>query len=105
MDKLELVQHIPGDRVHTFLFKDDVKLRMADIKPNKYGEMRAKVEAWHGDKHACASSVALGDPDSGAKFIHYASQRVDHIDWYEVLRLATDAVEQHLNARSTSENE
>jgi hypothetical protein len=105
MDKHELVQHIPGDHIHTFLFTDDVKLLMADIKPNKWGDRRAKVEAWYGDKHACASSVTLGDPESGAKFIHYASQRVDHIDWYEVLRLATNAVEYHLNARSTSDNE
>jgi hypothetical protein len=105
MDKLELIEHIPGEQIHTFLFTDDVKLLMVDIKPNKWGDRRAKVEAWCGDKHACASSVTLGDPDSGAKFIHYANQRVDHIDWYEVLRLATDAVEQHLNTRSTREHE
>jgi hypothetical protein len=69
MDKLELVQHIPGEHVHTFVFTDDVKLTMADIKPNKWGDRRAKVEAWCGDTHACASAVTLGDPESRARFI------------------------------------
>jgi len=100
MDKFELVQHIPGEHVHTFLFTDDVKLTMSDIKPNKYGEMRAKVEAWSGDKHACASSVTLGDPESRAKFIYYASQRVNSVDWYEAFRLAADAAERYCNDRA-----
>jgi RecA-family ATPase len=105
MDKLELIEHIPGEHVHTFLFTNDVKLTMADIKPNQYGEMRAKVEAWYGDTYACAGAVTLGDPESRAKFIYYTSQRVDQVDWYEVLRLATDAVAQHLHARATRQHE
>jgi hypothetical protein len=93
MGKLELIEYIPGEHVHTFLFTDDVKITMSDIKPTKWGDRRAKVEAWCGDTHACACSVTLGDPDTGGKFVYYASQRVSGVDWYDALRLATGRIE------------
>jgi hypothetical protein len=96
MGNIELLEYIPGQRVHTFLFTNDVKLTMADLKHTKYGEHRAKIEGWQGGLHACACRVTLGDPDTGGKFIHYASQRAKDIDWYDVLRLATGALEAHL---------
>jgi hypothetical protein len=100
MHKLELIEHIPGGDVHTLLFTDDVKLTMADLKPTKWGDRRAKVEGWQGDTHACAYTFTLGDPDGGGKFIHYASQRMKDIDWYEVLRMATATIERRLSGRN-----
>jgi len=94
MGHVELLEYIPGQRVHTFLITNEVKLTMADLKHTKYGERRAKVEGWQGDTHACAYTFTLGDPDGGGKFIHYASQRTKDIDWYEVLRIATETIEQ-----------
>jgi hypothetical protein len=96
MGNVVLLEYIPGQRVHTFLFTNDVKLTMADLKPTKSGERRAKIEGWQGGLHACACGVTLGDPDTGGKFIHYASLRAQDIDWYDVLRLATRALEDHL---------
>jgi AAA domain len=101
MHKLELIEHIPGERVHTFLFTGDVKLTMADLKPTKWGDRRAKVEAWCGDTHACACPVTLGDPETGGKFVYYARQRVNDVDWYEALRLATGRIEADAGTAST----
>jgi len=98
MGPVELMEYLPGQRVHTFRFTHDVTLTLADLKPTKSGARRAKVEGWHGDTHACASTFTLGDPDGGGKFVHYARQRAQGIDWYDVLRLATGALEARLGA-------
>jgi hypothetical protein len=82
---VRIKEHTMENGVHTFLVDGDIKLVVRNIKPDKYGDIRAKVEAWCGEKQVCDTRLKLEDDEASDRFDFYARKRGHAFDWVACL--------------------
>ena len=83
------LKHSVNKAIHTFV-DGDIRLVASRLKGDRYGHVRAYIQAFVRDAHAGSSNVTLTEQESREKFDFYTRKKQPDIPWLDYVTQIND---------------